>query len=145
MRLRDLMETFSERVSEEPQTTRGRSKYSTYQSNFKAGRKSSSLMNLCGKTNWFSPDVKAFSHWCKVRFWFVGLPLRCCTWWEMVCEDGVYLSIAYVKRAMYLHLQTQLWGQSRTLACITHTTQKKKQGFRLYLYLDKKVAKGVLF
>lgn len=39
----------SERVNEEPQSSRGRSKYSTYQSNFKAGRKSSSLMNLCGK------------------------------------------------------------------------------------------------
>ncbi|VVD01963.1 unnamed protein product [Leptidea sinapis] len=37
----------AERVSDEPQTTRGRSKYSTYQNNFKAGRKSSSLMNLC--------------------------------------------------------------------------------------------------
>ncbi|XP_052747057.1 patronin isoform X3 [Bicyclus anynana] len=37
----------SERVNDEPQSTRGRSKYSTYQSNFKAGRKSSSLMNLC--------------------------------------------------------------------------------------------------
>lgn len=39
----------SERVNEEPQSSRGRSKYSTYGSNFKAGRKSSSLMNLCGK------------------------------------------------------------------------------------------------
>ncbi|CAH2104188.1 unnamed protein product [Euphydryas editha] len=37
----------SERVNDEPQSTRGRSKYSTYQNNFKAGRKSSSLMNLC--------------------------------------------------------------------------------------------------
>ncbi|XP_026314535.1 patronin-like isoform X4 [Hyposmocoma kahamanoa] len=44
---RGSCKTSRERVSEEPQTTRGRSKYSTYQSNFKAGRKSSSLMNLC--------------------------------------------------------------------------------------------------
>lgn len=44
----------SERVNEEPQSARGRSKYSTYQNNFKAGRKSSSLMNLCGKTRFCS-------------------------------------------------------------------------------------------
>lgn len=40
----------SERVNEEPQSARGRSKYTSYQNNFKAGRKSSSLMNLCGKS-----------------------------------------------------------------------------------------------
>ncbi|XP_049883699.1 patronin-like isoform X3 [Pectinophora gossypiella] len=44
---RGSCKTSRERVSEEPQSTRGRSKYSTYQSNFKTGRKSSSLMNLC--------------------------------------------------------------------------------------------------
>ncbi|XP_037297737.1 patronin isoform X11 [Manduca sexta] len=44
---RGSCKTSRERVNEEPLTTRGRSKYSTYQSNFKAGRKSSSLMNLC--------------------------------------------------------------------------------------------------
>ncbi|KAJ0182119.1 hypothetical protein K1T71_002841 [Dendrolimus kikuchii] len=44
---RGSCKTSRERVNEEPQSTRGRSKYSTYQSNFKAGRKSSSLMNLC--------------------------------------------------------------------------------------------------
>ncbi|CAK1544321.1 unnamed protein product [Leptosia nina] len=44
---RGSCKTSRERVGEEPPTTRGRSKYSTYQSNFKAGRKSSSLMNLC--------------------------------------------------------------------------------------------------
>lgn len=93
MRLRDLMETFSERVSEEPQATRGRSKYSTYQSNFKAGRKSSSLMNLCGKINWFSPGVKAFSRWCKVRFWCVWLLLRCCMYFEMVREESLSLCL----------------------------------------------------
>ncbi|XP_075992742.1 calmodulin-regulated spectrin-associated protein patronin isoform X15 [Anticarsia gemmatalis] len=44
---RGSCKTSRERVNEEPQSTRGRSKYSTYGSNFKAGRKSSSLMNLC--------------------------------------------------------------------------------------------------
>ncbi|XP_059058186.1 patronin isoform X9 [Achroia grisella] len=44
---RGSCKTSRERVNEEPQSSRGRSKYSTYQSNFKAGRKSSSLMNLC--------------------------------------------------------------------------------------------------
>ncbi|XP_060802927.1 patronin isoform X2 [Amyelois transitella] len=44
---RGSCKTSRERVNEEPQSARGRSKYSTYQSNFKAGRKSSSLMNLC--------------------------------------------------------------------------------------------------
>ncbi|KAJ2953919.1 hypothetical protein O0L34_g1556 [Tuta absoluta] len=44
---RGSCKTSRERVNEEPQTTRGRSKYSTYQSNFSKGRKSSSLMNLC--------------------------------------------------------------------------------------------------
>ncbi|XP_072937138.1 patronin isoform X3 [Epargyreus clarus] len=44
---RGSCKTSRERVSDEPQSTRGRSKYSTYQNNFKAGRKSSSLMNLC--------------------------------------------------------------------------------------------------
>ncbi|CAG9784121.1 unnamed protein product [Diatraea saccharalis] len=44
---RGSCKTSRERVNEEPQASRGRSKYSTYQSNFKAGRKSSSLMNLC--------------------------------------------------------------------------------------------------
>lgn len=49
MRVRADLYNVSERVNEEPQSARGRSKYSTYQNNFKAGRKSSSLMNLCGK------------------------------------------------------------------------------------------------
>ncbi|CAH0602855.1 unnamed protein product [Chrysodeixis includens] len=44
---RGSCKTSRERVNEEPQSSRGRSKYSSYQSNFKAGRKSSSLMNLC--------------------------------------------------------------------------------------------------
>ncbi|XP_041968719.1 patronin isoform X3 [Aricia agestis] len=44
---RGSCKTSRERVNDEPQSTRGRSKYSTYQNNFKAGRKSSSLMNLC--------------------------------------------------------------------------------------------------
>ncbi|XP_073942237.1 calmodulin-regulated spectrin-associated protein patronin isoform X4 [Choristoneura fumiferana] len=44
---RGSCKTSRERVNEEPQSARGRSKYSTYQNNFKAGRKSSSLMNLC--------------------------------------------------------------------------------------------------
>ncbi|CAH0405077.1 unnamed protein product [Chilo suppressalis] len=44
---RGSCKTSRERVNEEPQAPRGRSKYSTYQNNFKAGRKSSSLMNLC--------------------------------------------------------------------------------------------------
>ncbi|CAB3250622.1 unnamed protein product [Arctia plantaginis] len=44
---RGSCKTSRERVNEEPQSSRGRSKYSTYGSNFKAGRKSSSLMNLC--------------------------------------------------------------------------------------------------
>ncbi|XP_068621542.1 patronin-like isoform X1 [Battus philenor] len=44
---RGSCKTSRERVNDEVQSSRGRSKYSTYQSNFKAGRKSSSLMNLC--------------------------------------------------------------------------------------------------
>ncbi|XP_045535124.1 patronin [Papilio machaon] len=44
---RGSCKTSRERVNDEAQSARGRSKYSTYQSNFKAGRKSSSLMNLC--------------------------------------------------------------------------------------------------
>ncbi|XP_028036103.1 patronin isoform X15 [Bombyx mandarina] len=44
---RGSCKTSRERVNEEPQSSRGRSKYTSYQSNFKAGRKSSSLMNLC--------------------------------------------------------------------------------------------------
>ncbi|CAH2067496.1 unnamed protein product, partial [Iphiclides podalirius] len=44
---RGSCKTSRERVNDEAQSSRGRSKYSTYQSNFKAGRKSSSLMNLC--------------------------------------------------------------------------------------------------
>lgn len=55
----------SERVNEEPQSSRGRSKYSTYQSNFKAGRKSSSLMNLCGKRRLSKPPDKLDSRWCS--------------------------------------------------------------------------------
>lgn len=51
MRVRTVMpNNISERVSEpDPPQSRGRSKYSAYQGNFKTGRKSSSLMNLCGK------------------------------------------------------------------------------------------------
>lgn len=60
----------SERVNDEPQSTRGRSKYSTYQNNFKAGRKSSSLMNLCGKTRLLH-TVQA-SHGSRACFWCVG-------------------------------------------------------------------------
>lgn len=52
----------SERVNEEPQSARGRSKYSSYQSNFKAGRKSSSLMNLCGKSL-SKHSIKLDSRW----------------------------------------------------------------------------------
>ncbi|XP_045511923.1 patronin-like isoform X9 [Pieris brassicae] len=44
---RGSCKTSRERGAEEPPPARGRSKYSTYQSSFKAGRKSSSLVNLC--------------------------------------------------------------------------------------------------
>ncbi|KPJ07123.1 Short spindle protein 4 [Papilio machaon] len=52
---RGSCKTSRERVNDEAQSARGRSKYSTYQSNFKAGRKSSSLMNLCDNVGGF-PD-----------------------------------------------------------------------------------------
>lgn len=74
----------SERVNEEPQSSRGRSKYSTYQSNFKAGRKSSSLMNLCGKRRLSKPPDKLDSPWCS-RF----TVLRCVGLLSVAAAGGV--------------------------------------------------------
>lgn len=55
----------SENVNAEPQSqTRGRSKYSTYQNNIKTGRKSSSLMNLCGKLT--PPNCQPMLHWSRI-------------------------------------------------------------------------------
>ncbi|KOB73757.1 Short spindle protein 4 [Operophtera brumata] len=56
---RGSCKTSRERVSEEPQSARGRSKYTSYQNNFKAGRKSSSLMNLCGPRLYKQPATKS--------------------------------------------------------------------------------------